>query len=480
MLGENTLVQNRYLIRNLIGRGGMGAVYLAIDTHLNNSFVALKEMIYTDNPKLEAAFKREADLLNKLQHPLLPKVSNFFHDRGFQYLAMEYIPGDDLGIILRKNNAPFPIRRVLHWADSLLEILEYLHLQTPPVIHRDIKPQNLKLNVQDQIILLDFGLAKDTLTHISRLTNSDSLIGFTPNYAPLEQIRGDRSTVQTDLYSVAATIYHLLTNVAPVSSLTRVQAKIDDLPDPLLPAYQINPEIPFPLSEILMEGLALKSENRPVSATEMRRRFREVFNQIGLAEEPRRLQEIPSETQAVISQENDVKTIAFTPVAGMGARPLADFNASNSSFPLPKKSENRSSILLFGALFGLLAIGIAATFFIGQWISSSLNPSAELKETNSNVNISNAEESNIQINKSSGATVEISNSKNSNVAVTNVNKPSIINKPVNIVRPVNKPAANTRIIPQPTQERVVTATPTKPQPTRTPGGIKNGSQDILQ
>lgn len=470
MLAENTLIQNRYLVRNLIGRGGMGAVYLAVDTRFNNRYIALKEMLYTNNPKLEAAFEREANLLNKVQHPGLPKVSDFFNENGFQYLAMEYISGDDLGTVLRNNGRPLPVARVLNWADSLLDILEYLHSQHPPIIHRDIKPQNLKLNAEDKVILLDFGLAKDTLTHLSRLTTSDSLVGFTPNYAPLEQIKGDSSTVQTDIFSFAATIYHLLTNIAPASSLVRVQAKIDETPDPLLPAHLINPEVPVKLSEILAQSLTLKREDRAVSATELRRKLKEVaLAPVGF-QEPKRLFEVPPETSVAISPEV-VKTLAFPQMSGLGARPLANSTAANAGYTQPKKSETGKTLALFGVLFFLLVGGIGATYFVGGWISGKMNPAADLQETNSKPD-NGAKDS---ANNNPGSAASLSN-VNSSVKAGETNV-KIENKTENGMKTMTKPIPTPKVIQPKIQEKKPTVT--KPVTTKTQTTQPN-KPDILQ
>jgi len=432
MLSENKLIQNRYLIKTQIGRGGMGAVYLAEDQRFNNRFVALKQMLHTENQKLREAFEREANLLNKLKHPRLPKVSDFFSEDGYQYLAMEFVSGDDLGTILTKNGNPFSYDRVLKWADSLLEILEYLHLQNPPIIHRDIKPQNLKLNQEDKIILLDFGLAKDTFTHLSRLVSSRSLVGYTPNYAPLEQVRGDHSTIQTDLYSVSATIYHLLTNLMPASSLTRVQAKIDELPDPLLPAYQLNPSVPYKLSEVLTQGLSLKKENRPVSASAMRESLRNIFD------EPKRLFDIPTEQTFSYSNSSEVvNTISSLP------SPLILTDNSNASVSKQKKSENRSSLLLFGVLFCLLIGGIAASYFVGQWISAKMNPAS---------NLQNSGQLSDQTNKNNSENAEEPKSEAYSANNNLVNKSPVSS--INTMKSEIKPSANPKKpIPQKTPEK---------------------------
>src|SRR5690349_5544184 len=143
MLPNNTLLQGRYQIVEQIGRGGMGAVYKAIDTRLRAT-VALKQTLVSD-PALSKAFEREAQLLASLRHTMLPRVSDHFLDDQGQFLIMEFIPGEDLGALLQHRKQPFEVADVLRWADQLLDVLDYLHTHTPPVIHRDIKPQNIKL-----------------------------------------------------------------------------------------------------------------------------------------------------------------------------------------------------------------------------------------------------------------------------------------------------------------------------------------------
>jgi len=155
MLEPNTILQNRYVILRLIAQGGMGAVYEAKDRRLGH-LVALKETFFSDE-LMRRAFEREAWLLASLRHAALPKVSDHFTEDGGQFLVMEFIPGIDLGKLLERQNKPFALAEVLHWGDQLLGALEYLHKQDPPVIHRDIKPQNLKLTAENEIILLDLG-----------------------------------------------------------------------------------------------------------------------------------------------------------------------------------------------------------------------------------------------------------------------------------------------------------------------------------
>ncbi len=146
MLAPNTLLQNRYLIVRLLGQGGMGAVYQATDQRLGHT-IALKQPFFTDEMMLKA-FEREARLLASLRHPALPKVSDHFTESNGQFLVMEYITGNDLMTMLEKRGGPFDADQVIEWGEQLLGALAYLHNQHPPIIHRDIKPQNLKITDQ--------------------------------------------------------------------------------------------------------------------------------------------------------------------------------------------------------------------------------------------------------------------------------------------------------------------------------------------
>lgn len=162
ILQPDTTLQGRYRIERLIAQGGMGAVYQANDQRLGNT-VALKQILVNDT-RMRKAFEREARLLAGLRHPVLPVVSDYFTEEHGQFLVMQFIPGDDLGRVLERQNTTFTsasaIAQVLTWADQLLDALDYLHTQSHPIIHRDIKPQNLKLTARGEMVLLDFGLAK--------------------------------------------------------------------------------------------------------------------------------------------------------------------------------------------------------------------------------------------------------------------------------------------------------------------------------
>jgi serine/threonine protein kinase len=202
-------------------------------------------------------------------------VTDHFIEEHGQFLVMEYISGEDLFHTLEEHGRPFPVEQVLTWADQLLDALDFLHNQVNPVIHRDIKPQNLKVAPNGQIILLDFGLAKGNPTDAGNQTAAKSIFGYSRNYASLEQIQGTGTDPRSDLYSLAATLYHLLTKTPPEDALTRAMALLSHQPDPLVPANRLVPEIPAGVAGILQKALSLNAAQRPSTAAEMRTMFRE-------------------------------------------------------------------------------------------------------------------------------------------------------------------------------------------------------------
>ncbi len=273
MINPGDLLQGRYRVVGLLGRGGMGAVYEAVDERLGNQ-VALKQCSF-DKPEVLRQFEREARLLAGMRHSSVTRVIDHFVENGTAFLVMEYIPGRDLGDLLQAGEK-FEVGRVLGWADELLAALEYLHSRQPPVIHRDIKPQNLKLTPGDEIILLDFGLAKGYTEQSSVKDASRSVYGYTPNYAPLEQIEGTEGTDgRSDLYSLAATIYHLLTATQPSGVLARIGKISDGLPDPLVSPELINPQVPAAVGAVLTRAMAIMRDRRYADATEMRAALRD-------------------------------------------------------------------------------------------------------------------------------------------------------------------------------------------------------------
>ena len=271
---SETRLQRRYRIVRQLGKGGMGAVYEAVDERLGIT-VALKEVLSAE-PSMRKQFQHEARLLASTQHPALPRVTDHFVEGNRAFLVMQFISGIDLGRIIGKQPGPFPHDLVIAWADQLLDALNYLHSRERQIIHRDIKPHNLKLTSTGQIALLDFGLAK-AQNGDSSLTSSRAFFGYTKHYAPLEQIQDERTDPRSDIYALGATLYHLLTGTKPPDALARASALLNGEPDPLQLANQIHPIVGLEISTILHKAMALKSEERFATAAE----FREALQRLG-------------------------------------------------------------------------------------------------------------------------------------------------------------------------------------------------------
>lgn len=373
MIETGTTLQQRYKIDKQIGQGGMGAVYVATDSRFGST-VAIKETLCMDD-NFRKAIEREARLLNSLKHAALPRVSDHFEENDGMFLVMEYIPGDDVAAMLENTSLKFTVEQVMKWADQLLDALDYLHTQELPVIHRDIKPQNLKLNSRGEMILLDFGLAKGNPTDAGHQTAAKSIFGYSRNYASLEQIQGTGTDPRSDLYSLAATLYHLLTRVPPEDALTRAMSVLSQKPDPLAPASALNPEVPRGVAGVLQKAMDLNAAERPATAAEMRQMLRESEKYAYLAEsatfstnitdprvfaQPTRL--MPEGTNANLSSSN-AKTEVLPPnisemTSVRSAVPASgDTSIAGSSTAAPPRG--RSFGVAAGAAMVLL-LGVAA------------------------------------------------------------------------------------------------------------------------
>jgi serine/threonine protein kinase len=266
MLSPGTILRERYRIVQLLGHGGMGAVYQAIDENLNR-LVAVKEA-FASSEELRRAFRREAELLGNLRHRALPKSIEHFTENNSDYFVMEFVPGHDLGELLKLRGRPFPESEVLAWADEVLNVLVYLHRQK--LIHRDIKPSNIKLTQEGELFLIDFGLAKGAAGQMETLYTSKSVHGYTVAYASLEQFLGQGTDPRSDLYSLGATLYHLVTGKPPLFASVRYQAIADGKSDPLPLIQQENPLISPNAAGIIHSALAINRRQRPETAEQMR------------------------------------------------------------------------------------------------------------------------------------------------------------------------------------------------------------------
>jgi len=214
-LSSGQVLNNRYRIVKLLGQGGFGAVYRAWDMNLERP-CALKENLDT-TPQAQRQFKREAQILFDLTHPNLPRVIDHFVIQGQgQYLVMEFVEGEDLGEMLARAGKPLPEMDTLKWAEQICNALTYLHNQNPPVIHRDIKPKNIRITPQGQAVLVDFGIAKIFDANLQTTVGARAV---TPGYSPPEQYGQGATDAQSDIYSLGATLYTLLTGKQPPESV---------------------------------------------------------------------------------------------------------------------------------------------------------------------------------------------------------------------------------------------------------------------
>jgi serine/threonine-protein kinase len=252
----------------------MGCIYLADDLRLEGRQCALKEVENDRSlpPELlrEARdqFLREATVLARLDHPNLPKVSDFFSVGPRDYLVMDYIPGKDLRAKMldaKQNNTFLGEESVLGWANQLAEALTYLHGQTPALVHRDVKPSNLKITPNGMLKLVDFGLVKALVPDEMTITVIQGR--GTALYTPLEQYGGDglHTDIRSDIYAFGCTIYHLLTNTPPVDARQRFLH-----PESLLAPRKLNPAISPRTERAILWAMELHPDDRPGTAEELR------------------------------------------------------------------------------------------------------------------------------------------------------------------------------------------------------------------
>ncbi|MCX6081694.1 MAG: serine/threonine-protein kinase [Chloroflexi bacterium] len=273
-LNAGEVLRERYRVQERIGQGGMGNIYLADDMRLEGRKCALKEVEHDRNlpekilREARDQFLREATVLARLDHPNLPKVSDFFSEGEKDYLVMDFVPGKDLRTLIleaKARNVFLSEPDVLDWVSQLADALTYLHRQLPPIVHRDIKPSNLKITPDGLLKLVDFGLVKvlapdeETITIIQ---GQGTLL-----YTPLEQYGGseNHTDVRSDIYAFGATLYHLLTCQAPVDARQRFLQ-----PENQVAPHRINPAVSMRTEKAILWAMELHPDQRPDSIDSFR------------------------------------------------------------------------------------------------------------------------------------------------------------------------------------------------------------------
>lgn len=266
LLPNGTVVQGRYIIEGLLGRGGFGAVYLVRDQRTRGNVFALKEITDTNKQEREH-FASECEMLKQLDHPALPRVYRAFEDEKSvrAYMLMDYIEGPNLEMVrLQQAEKRFSVEKALAILAPIFDVVSYLHIQETPIMHRDVKPANIIVRTSNnEAVLVDLGIAKEyaidaTTTAVRRCS---------PGYGAPEQY--DKGTnLRTDIYGLAATLYVLLTGVVPTDAFHRMAQLGRRKYDPLEPVIQLVPSIPHPVSDAIQKAMAINSADRFASSDE--------------------------------------------------------------------------------------------------------------------------------------------------------------------------------------------------------------------
>lgn len=305
---NEVLQEGRYRINQQFPLGANGAVYDAYDT-VRETKVIVKEIVMRLNrvttpsqqEQMKVAFANQAKVLTEVKHPALLGVHDFFSEVGRQYLVMEDSEGHELSDLIARDGNTFAANDIVRWTDDLLDGLQYLHSFKPSIIHRNIRPNHIKLTGDNRVKLLAFGFADGSDLPIG--TSTSNIKDDDICYAPLEQIwenldsasqkvitnsyseQEERSLLApldgtSDLYSLGATIYHLATGMKPVDALERSIEMLDGNSDPLASPVSLNPAISPALSDVILRSMQIKRSNRYTSASAMREAFRAAVPQL--------------------------------------------------------------------------------------------------------------------------------------------------------------------------------------------------------
>ncbi|MEI2692376.1 MAG: serine/threonine-protein kinase [Anaerolineae bacterium] len=261
MLPPNAILQGRYVILQKLGQGGFGAVYKVADQRLAGSVCAIKEMsdaaLHDPAEKAQAvaAFQHEAQLLARLVHPNIPRVTDYFAESNRHYIVMEYVPGETLEDRLARQRTPCSEQEVRGWAEQLCDVLAYLHSQNPSIVFRDLKPANIMLTPQGQIKLIDFGIAR--LFKPGRSMDTEPL--GTPGFAPPEQWGKTQTDGRSDVYSLGVVLHHLLTFYDPAST-----------PFQLPPVRRLQPSVSVQMEQVIARATQQYMHQRYQQVSEMK------------------------------------------------------------------------------------------------------------------------------------------------------------------------------------------------------------------
>ncbi|MFO3796094.1 MAG: serine/threonine-protein kinase, partial [Anaerolineales bacterium] len=344
-LARGTLLHGRYRIMEILGQGGMGAIYRAIDERLGVE-VAVKENFFTTE-EYARQFRLEAVILASLRHPNLPRVSDHFVEEDGQYLVMDYIEGEDLRQRMERQGTISEEEAVMIGA-AVCDALAYLHNHRPPILHRDIKPGNIKITPDGHIFLVDFGLAK--VVEGSQATSTGAR-AMTPGYSPPEQYGTARTDARTDIYSLGATLYAALTGVIPEDGLARAMGNTE-----LTPLRKRNPKVSRRVAAVIEKAMAIDPAERYQTAEEFKRAL---LAAKGITERETGSYTVPPPSQPFVAPESSETGTPSSPILASGGKspmpvPVAE---EEQPFRPPKRKKRGVGCFGWGVFLGTLLVG---------------------------------------------------------------------------------------------------------------------------
>ncbi len=373
-LPPQSLLHQRYLIVGHAGRGGMSAVYQAVDTRNGNHHVAIKEMsqgnLNADEViEATARFQQEAGLLRSLHHPNLPAIYDGFSDDGRSFLVMEYIDGKTLLQLLKDSGGrPLPVSQVLDYAIQLCDVLIYLHSHNPPIIFRDLKPTTVMVKANGHVMLIDFGIAR----FFKEGQAQDTVFLGSPGYAPPEQHGTAQTNPRSDLYSLGATLHCCLTGRDPFHATDRFAFP---------PVHQLNPLVPMELDQLIQRLVSLNEQQRPTSALDVRQALIHIKQNASdsttgldpaMASAPTQYNSpIPSTSPVQPSPNNANPRPVQPPTVPVGTPPAQNYRTPAAQTPVTTSTTNIAQIWTRG--FSILFVGMLLLTVVGSIIAFNIN-----------------------------------------------------------------------------------------------------------
>ena len=469
MLSPGVELSGRYRIESVLGQGGMGAVYLASMEALGGKKVAVKEMEISQgsNTELEQAvvqFQTEAKLLAHLDHPNLVQVTDFFSEAGKHYLVMAYVPGQTLQEKLKARGRVFSWEQLSAWADSLCEVLSYLHSQNPPILFRDLKPSNIMVDETGRLKLIDFGIAR---TSRQGEKTSTFLQGTgTSGFSPIEQYGGSLSTDKSsDVYSLGATLYYLLTGQIPPDAVSRVSQEAR-----IKPASEFQAGLPRALDAILERCLAVRQRERYQDMDTLRREFAGISRPVLIDDEgptedlTGEIPEPPAKANPFGTKEPTRNNLSLDQIPdSLAPVPVSTPVPADTPTPAPAITFNMTPTRppkqsMAPWVFGFASLAVAGLMLV-MFAVDTLGKSdpVEVKETPSAARKTNPASAKTRISPSSPLVVEVEPSRpvreNQSNGIPRRRTVSTQSRPRPVSRPKVEPKAEPKRQPKPARSR---------------------------